>query len=224
MKAALFSLTILLSIAGCTIDNYDLPGLTLSGKIIDSQTNQLVESGGTNAGTIVRLYEGSSIQPIICNTLPDGSFVNSRVFAGNYSYDTEGPFTPTDTAHQSLSMKNNTAIEIKVVPHVRLKAALLELTGTTARVKVTYEKVNTQQKLAHLAVVWSTYPNPNTLTFAGGDIQLDDVESQDLTSGETIYTLEGLKPQTKYYIRAAARTINPGNYYNYSTQFQIETK
>lgn len=201
-----------------------MPALTLSGKVTDSQTNEPVESGGSNAGTIVRLYEGSSIQPITCNTLPDGSFINSRVFAGNYRYDVEGPFTPADTAPQNLVINSNTSIEIKVIPHVRLEAALVELTGTTAVVKVTYQKVNMQQKLAHLAVIWSTYPNPNTLTFAEGNIQLDDVESEDLVSGERTYTLTDLKPKTKYYIRAAARTINPGNYYNYSTQFEIETK
>jgi hypothetical protein len=224
MKTALFSIIIALSIAGCTIDNYEMPALTLSGRIIDAQTNKPVESGGGNAGTIVRLYEGNSIQPIICNTKPDGSFENSRVFAGNYTYNTEGAFTPADTGAQRLVINNNTSVDIKVIPNVRLEASLVTLTGTTAKVKLKYEKVNTEQTLAQLGVMWSVYPNPNVLTFSGGSIQLEDADPQVPASGERTYTISDLKPGMKYYIRATARTVNPGNYYNYSPQFEIEAK
>src|SRR5680860_735609 len=94
MKPTLFLLIILSPlIISCEIDNYDAPQLTISGRILDAESNGLVESGGINAGTVVKLYEGNSTQPLIYNTLPDGTFTNSKVFAGNYSYVAEGPFT-----------------------------------------------------------------------------------------------------------------------------------
>lgn len=226
MKASLFVLIITLSITGCTIDNYDMPELTFAGKIVDSETNKLVESAGNNSGSIIRLYEGASPQPFTCRTLSDGTFINSRVFAGDYSYEVEGPFTPLVATRVNIEIRKDVNVDIKVIPHLRVNATLAELTGTTAKVKVNYEKVNTAQALAQLAVIWSEYPAPNlanTTPLTGGFIN-ENVTSLNLTTGEKIFTISNLKPKTKYYIRGAGRTNNTGNYFNYSTQFEIQTQ
>jgi hypothetical protein len=34
--------------------------------------------------------------------------------------------------------------------------------------------------------------------------------------------MTGLKANTKYYVRATATTNSPGNYYNYSTQIEVQ--
>jgi hypothetical protein len=223
MKHILFFL-ITLSFFSCEIDNYQSPQLTLTGKILDSQTNELVESGGVNAGTVVRLYEEGSTQPLNFNTLPDGTFTNSKVFGGNYSYIAEGPFKMAVEGPQSLVMDKSKDIEIKVIPNVRVNVDLVELNGSTATVNLNYEKVATDQDLVHLAIIWSEFRNPNNFTFAEGGINLENVESLDLTSGQRSFTIEGLEPNTKYYIRGSARTANPGNYYNYSTQIELVTE
>ena len=62
MKNILFFLLTLLVLSSCEIDNYDEPNLTVSGRIIDAQTNALVESGGSNAGTLVKFYQDNSAQ------------------------------------------------------------------------------------------------------------------------------------------------------------------
>ena len=77
MKPTLLLSLLLFTLASCEIDNYESPELTISGKILDIETKELVESGGLNAGTVVKEYEGNSIQPLIYNTLPDGTFINS---------------------------------------------------------------------------------------------------------------------------------------------------
>lgn len=214
----------LLLLSSCEIDNYQAPQLTLSGRIVDSQTRELVESGGINAGTVVRLFEGDAKQPLVYNTRPDGTFTHSKVFAGRYSYVAEGAFRMVPGDAQQVLIEKDTDLEIQVVPHVRVKASVEELSGTTARIRVQYEKVAADQKLVHLAVVWSKFPHPNVSTFAGGDIQLENVEAQNLSAGEKVYTITGLAPRTKYYIRSSARTANPGNYYNYSTQLELQTQ
>src|SRR5690606_41646961 len=84
MKSTLLlSLTLIIS-GGCEIDNYEAPELTLTGKVIDYETKELVESGGINSGTIIKLYEGNSQQPLLYKTFPEGTFVNSKVFEGIY--------------------------------------------------------------------------------------------------------------------------------------------
>ncbi|MEX2595027.1 MAG: hypothetical protein WD426_19850, partial [Anditalea sp.] len=215
---------ILLSLVSCEIDNYDAPQLTISGKILDSELNELVGSSGINAGTVVRLYEDNSTQPLIYNTLPEGTFINSKVFAGNYSYIAEGPFTMVGESSQNLIIDRDLEFEIKVIPNVRLGIALDELTGTTAKVILQYEKVAAEQELVNLSVIWSEFRNPNVYTFSGGGIIQEDVSSLNLTSGEKQFIIEDLKPNTKYYIRGSGVTNNPGNYYNYSSQIEIQTQ
>jgi hypothetical protein len=134
----------------------------------------------------------------------------------------EGPFKMVTNHPTTLEIRNNAEIEIKVVPNVRLKASLLSKSDTTAVVKVSYEKVAVDQKLTQLALVWSTVTNPNLFTFSGGDVITKDVQSLNLVSGEEEFTINGLKPNTVYYIRGGASTNASGNYYNYSTQFELK--
>ena len=222
MRTIFFLLLTVVFLYGCEVDNFPAPNLTLSGKITDSQTNQLVESGGTNAGSIVKLFQDNSLQPLIFTTYPDGTFINSRVFAGHYTYTAEGPFTLVSTNAAAIDMRDNTAIEIKVVPNVRLSASVVSRSGSSAVIKVAYEKVPADQRLQQLAVVWSTALNPNLFTFSGGNVVTKDVSSLDLAAGEQEFTIDGLQPGTVYYIRAAARTNAPGNYYNYSSQLPLQ--
>lgn len=221
MKNILFFLLTLFLLNSCEIDNYAEPDLTISGKIMDSQTNTPVESGGSNGGSIVKFYQDNSAQALLFKTMPDGSFNNSRAFAGNYRYVAEGPFqVMTDTP--SIVIKANIEIDIKVVPNVRLTTSVVSKSGTTAIIKVTYEKVPASQTLVKLGLVWSNVTNPNIFTFTGGNIITNDVQSLNLTSGEQEFTITDLKANTKYYIRASAATNAPGNYYNYSTQIEIQ--
>jgi hypothetical protein len=223
MKATLFIVLILSSVVSCKIDNYAEPHLTLSGKISDAQTNELVPSSGSNAGTIIKLYEGSSAQPLLYNTEPDGTFKNSRVFPASYRIVAEGAF---DMAEDTIKEKitGDEQIEIKVTPNVRLKLKLISPTDTTAKVTVTYNKVNTKQEIVKLGVVWSTFQYPNATVFPEGDIILNDVSSAHLTNGDETYTVTGLKAGTTYYMRALALTNNAGAYYNYSTQLEVTTQ
>ena len=59
-------------------------------------------------------------------------------------------------------------------------------------------------------------------TVSGGNIITKDVQSLNLTSGDQEFTMTGLKANTKYYVRATATTNSPGNYYNYSTQIEVQ--
>lgn len=222
MKKIYVALLAGLCFAGCEIDNFEVPGLTLSGRIVDSETNELVESGGINSGTLIQLFEYSDTQPQTLQTLPDGTFTNSRVFAGNYTYTAIGPFTLVNSERVPLQISADTDIEIQVVPHVRLHVTDVSVSGTTATVKVRYEKVAGQQPLARIGLAWSTYRNPNVVNAGSGQFQEENVETLNLESGERVYTVTGLIPESLYYIRAFARTNNPGNYYNYSTQVEQE--
>lgn len=222
-KYLFFVIIILLAGAGCEIDNYEAPKYALSGKIVDFETDQLIESGGINAGTVVKLYENNSTQPLIYQTFPDGTFTNSKVFAGTYSYVAEGPFKMSEAGQPNIVINKDSQLDISVIPNLRLNMTVTGSDATSATVDVDFEKLAADQKLVNLAVVWSKYPNPNNFTFAGGAIATENVESLNLTSGVKTFTIENLQPKTKYYIRASGRTSNSGNFYNYSAQTELQT-
>ena len=149
---------------------------------------------------------------------------NEKVFEILESKITEGkkhtgravePFKMVeDTIDITISGKSE--INIKVLPNVRFRPTLVSVTGTTATVTVTYEKVQATESLTQLAVIWCQFNNPNMLTFAGSSTQVQSVASEGLTSGERTFTITRLTNGTKYYLRAAGRTNADGNYYNYS--------
>ncbi|HYH55422.1 MAG TPA: DUF3823 domain-containing protein [Anseongella sp.] len=224
MKIILYCLLIPLLITGCEVDNYEAPSLTLTGRIVDSQTGELVESGGVNAGSLVKLYQDNSSQPLILKTFPDGTFTNTRLFAGNYSYVAEGAFEMATANPPPLVVDKDMTLEIEVIPHVRVKTELTEVGETSARVRLSFQTLPADKDLTQVAVMWSTYPNPNNFTFEGGGIQVENIESPDLSEGEREFQIEGLEPGTKYYLRGSALAVNEGNYYNYSPQLELETK
>ncbi|MEO5995536.1 MAG: DUF3823 domain-containing protein [Chitinophagaceae bacterium] len=221
MKNIVYFLMTLLVLSSCKVDNFIEPDLTVSGRIIDAKTSALVESGGSNGGTIVKFYQNTSTQALLFKTMPDGTFTNSRVFASNYKYVAEGPFQiMTDTP--SVAVKANTQIDIKVTPNVRLTTSMVSKSGTEAVIKVTYEKVSVSQTMTKLGLVWSNVIEPNIFTFTGGNIITNDVQSMNLTSGNREFIIKGLKAGTKYFVRATSATNAPGNYYNYSTQIEVQ--
>ncbi|MBG0861040.1 MAG: DUF3823 domain-containing protein [Bacteroidales bacterium] len=210
-----YLLLIIISITSCSIDNYDMPNATLSGRVLDNVTNEMVQNGGVNSGTIIQLFEGKYKQPILSYSYPDGHFTNEALFAGNYKLFAVGAFKLVGDTMR-ITINKDTEVDIKVLPNVRLKATLQSFVGTTATVKVEYSKVHSDQVLNQLAVVWSTIDYPNLYTFSGGGQKTETVTSQNLTEGEMIFTITGLTAGKKYYFRAAGRTNAPGNYYNYS--------
>ena len=217
MKNTFYAL-LLLSFVSCSIDNYDMPNATLSGRVIDNVTNDMVQNGGVNSGTIIQIFEGNSKQPILSTSYPDGQFTNATLFDGEYRVWAVGPFRMVeDTIDVAVSGETN--LEIRVLPNLRLSATLVSFTGGTATVNVTYEKVHAAESLDRIGVVVSTYNNPNVTTFSGGKIVEQNVTSEALTSGTRTIMITGLTDGKKYYFRAAARTNAAGNYYNYSNTF-----
>jgi len=223
MKANLI-IFFILSLSGCQIDNYQAPEITLSGNILDAETNELVESGGINAGTLVKLYEGTAIQPLLFKTIPEGRFTNSKVFAGNYKLEVEGPFTMFQDGLIDLKVTRDEDIDIKVIPNVRLTISVQNKDGVSANINLSYEKVASDQTLIDYGIVWSEYKNPNVYSFPGGSIVQENVDTMTSISGEKSFVMPNLKPNTTYFVRGTARTQNPGNYYNYSSQVVLKTQ
>ncbi len=222
MNKLLYICLLSLCFINCKVDNYDPPNATINGKIVDSQNGELIPSGGSVAGTIVRFYQYDETQPLNYVTFPDGTFTNKAVFNGSYTYTAEGAFTLVNSARQNVTVSNNTEIEIPVIPHIRLTLSQVSASGDKAVYKVAYDKLAADQEFLVLGISWSDYPNPNRIVYKGGTTILDDVSAMNYTIGEKEYELTGLVPGKTYYIRAYARTNNAGAFFNYSHQVELK--
>jgi len=153
--SGLLCLSILIS--SCSFfeqDNYAAPDVTLEGEVVDVLTGDRVLTDQGSEGIRVRLTElswGDNVEPnpdFYC--MQDGSFRNSKLFAGNYHITVDGPFIPLlrkdasgkELADESLVMdlSGSQKVKFEVQPFLRVEwvgEPTVQNGKVTAKVKVT---------------------------------------------------------------------------------------
>lgn len=130
--AALFSLS---SCSMFELDNYDLPSETLQGEVVDRETGEPVLTDQGGEGIRVRLTElswGDNVSPnpdFFC--MPDGTFQNTKLFAGTYNVRIDGPFiplireddrgVPLADETQTLDIQGVSNVRFEVQPFLRVE-------------------------------------------------------------------------------------------------------
>ena len=91
--------SVIASFSSCEVDNYDLPEETLRGVIVDVKTGEPVLTDQGSEGTRIRLREESWAETeepdnfdFYC--MKEGTFQNTKVFAGSYNIRADGAFIP----------------------------------------------------------------------------------------------------------------------------------
>lgn len=143
------------SFSSCEIDNYDEPGETLKGRVVDVATGNLVLTDQGSEGTRVRLRELSWTETEVPDNfdfwcMKEGIFQNTKVFKGFYNVRIDGAFIPLvrlntagDTLadeSQYLQIEGVTETEFKVQPFLKLEwvgQPVVSDGKITATVKVT---------------------------------------------------------------------------------------
>jgi hypothetical protein len=135
------------------LDNYAEPGETIQGEVVDVATGKRVLTDQGSEGIRVRLTElswGENVTPNDFNCMPDGSFQNTKVFAGNYNVRIDGPFiplvredergVPLADETQTLDIKGVTKVKFEVQPFLNVEFVgepTISNGKVTARVRVT---------------------------------------------------------------------------------------
>ncbi len=145
------------SLSSCSmfeLDNKDEPAETIQGEVVDVATGDPVLTDQGSEGIRVRLselsWEGGSVTPQDFNCMPDGTFQNTKLFAGHYNIRVDGPFiplvredsngVPLADETQNVDIKGVTKVKFEVQPFLKV-----ELVGEptfsngkiTAQVRVT---------------------------------------------------------------------------------------
>jgi len=252
MKNALYYIAFcLVAIAGnsCSkIDNYPAPSNTLRGSVTDAGTGAGVQTEIGGGGTRIKLLETSysaNPTPYYFQSMQDGTFNNTKIFAATYKVSAEGPFVPlvqtdslgntTSDQSQNVVIKGTntvTTVNFKVEPFLRVDLVgnpVFNADSTvTVQVKVTRGTANTsyQQDVTdiNLYVSNTQYDGNNNY-----DPRYSKLTSYSGTTGTallgqtiSITTTGGALPLQDVYFRVGAR-INAGlDEYNYSAPVSIK--
>ena len=118
------------------IDNYDQPGETLKGEIVDIATGERVLTDQTSNGTRIRLAELSwtetevpAYMDFLC--MKEGVYQNTKLFAGHYNVRVDGAFIPLVRLNQQgdtianeskyIDIKGVTTLNFQVQPFLKLE-------------------------------------------------------------------------------------------------------
>lgn len=231
---------------GCSkLDNYAAPDQTLRGRIIDAGTGKNMPgevSGENGTGTRIELKELSwapDATALYLATMQDGTYNNTKIFAGHYKISADGAFvplvqtgaTPVDKS-QTVDVRDGvTTVDFTVEPFLRLEwvgEPVANANGTvTVQVKITRGTAdpNYQLNITDINLYINNLPYvgnnansfdarySNRITYSGtsGNAQLGQTM--------TITTIGGALPGKRdWYVRVGARTTFPnlGRPFNYN--------
>jgi hypothetical protein len=209
------------------LDNYDAPNETLTGRVIDQTTGEPIISEQPN-GFRIKLLETSwsdNPQPEYFWGKADGTFNNTKIFAGTYSVSpVEGAFFDVDP--QQVEIKGSVDIEFKVTPYLTVNATeIKKIDAETLEVSYTISRTKVGDKIIDARVFVSTNPNVGTNIIDSNLSPLRDL--QNISDNEilnTTYkeTIKGLKSGKKYYVRVGARTNNASKRYNFTKITEVD--
>jgi len=228
------------------IDNYPAPSSTITGSTIDEGTGNTVQTEIGGGGTRVELLEtsySSNPVPIYFQSMQDGTFNNTKVFAATYKISVQGPFVPivqTDStgtviadSSKTIVLKSTATVNFRVQPFLRIewvsKPVFNADSSVTVQVKITRGTNNAsyQQDITDINLYVSNTQNDNGNN--NYDPRYSKLTSYNGSTGTallgqtiTITTTGGALPAQDVYFRVGAR-INAGlDEYNYSTNDGIK--
>lgn len=128
----------ILTLSACNlfeIDNYKAPSKTLKGEVVDAETGEPVLTDQGSEGIRVRLTEESWGENVTPNPdfycMSDGTFRNTKLFAGTYNVRIDGPFipllreddrgVPLADETQTVVINNSATVKFEVQPFLNVE-------------------------------------------------------------------------------------------------------
>jgi hypothetical protein len=224
------------------LDNYAAPAETLTGKIIDSSTGLPIQLESGSGGSQIRMDEiswGANVTPWDFNVMMDGTFNNTKIFAGTYRvYPFGGPYVPIYLVSTTtpIDKRDTTVIKGIVTKEFTVDPFLkVQWVGTpvlnadsTVTIQCRFDRGTTNP--AFQFNVSDVYFYVNNTPFVGGSSFDANMSTQVVYSGTAGNALLGTTvsitskttkkfkggPRT-YYLRIGARTAdNINKRYNYT--------
>lgn len=223
MKKHLYIISLLaagLFFSSCDDDNYSAPDATVAGTLIDAITGEPFQSKQPEGYRISLLEEGYTVANLFWGKA-DGTFFNSRVFAGNYEIKpTQGAFVDPEVQTVRVPAEN---LVFTVQPFANVAGNITVQGG-----KFHYEaqiKKGAGSKITGLTIlILEGNPNISEDVTSARQMKIDlsGIEDDEITATTYSGEFEGMTAESgkKYYGRLAVLTSSSGKY-NYSPPVEI---
>ncbi|GGM93559.1 hypothetical protein GCM10010967_28400 [Dyadobacter beijingensis] len=226
MKSILYILLIPVLLCACKIDDVDAPDSTFEGKLVDAGGNGIqLEQGASSARLKMEELSWSNAPlPLFLNLKQDGSFINNKLFAGNYRVTpVEGPFYPV--AEKTVDIQGSTKLDFTVIPYLNVNWVGEPALNADKKLSVSFkfqsnpapEGLNKPNPLDYqLFISTNQYVGNNNWdnTAVGAVVPVTAArEGENITITSSV----PMKYSTTYYVRVGVRVNDTYKKYNYTT-------
>lgn len=220
----LFIFILMLTIVSCELDKYDYPDAQLTGNIIDSETNELIQSDLINGTTIKIIEHGyDPVSPQYLRIKNDGTYANTLLFSNTYTVQPDlRNFVQVD--EQDIEIRKDTKLDFFVTPYIRVKDVEIVKDGNnviaTFRLQQTTSDVVSKVGLyAHSEPIVG-----EPVRLVAAEKALNRVVTEEETFKVVINVARNtalLEANESYYFRVGAVTSVSGAKFNYAPAQQI---
>lgn len=223
----LLYVTLTTLLPSCEIDDRidDLTG-GYQGAFIDKNTGDTVYTEYYGAKlNLLDLKYGSAAQPLVYNTLPDGTYRNTKVYPSKYKIWADGPFYALDTIYGDIRQFKE--MNLAVIPNVTLQITHITMRlGIMVDITFSYQVNDIGSQSQNVGIVYGTTRYPGQLNAMDESVsnaytwkRIKNVSDLKGEFTETFY----LNPNRTYYFRALGQTASAGDYWNYSNQVTVKS-
>lgn len=234
-----FALTLMLGLASCEMDNYDAPEAAIQGQVTDHKGRPFQTANGKGSMAI-RIVETSYangdesvvVTPQDLNMNQDGSFINTKLFAGTYTViPYQGAFYE-DLEEEVVELRGGktTTVNFTVTPYLDLEwvdepyiDSNGHLTASFRFTRNTKEGFNTPApKDCRLYISRTQYCG----TESDGNYTPGEkaITAEDEGQVITLSSKEPIKYSMTYWVRIGARVNDTYQKYNFTDIKEINVK
>ncbi len=222
-KLYIVTLSALLIISACKLDNYDAPSATLYGAFIDAERGGLVEQDiirGTTIEYVEAGYAAKAKEYMVVKN--DGTYRNTMLFPNHYEVTpVRGNFAAI--APQEINISGQTKLDFAVLPYIRLKDLDIRKEGT--RIVATFKL---QQTIGKPVSRVGIYAHPDMSVGASLHTALVEKNINAVADSNQVFTLEldiaatpSLTTGKPYFFRVGALIDVPEAKFNYAKAVRL---
>lgn len=220
---------IVLSMHSCEMDNYDAPNAAIQGQILDPSGNPLQFDQGQGSMKIkmeeltwITQEGGKAITPTYLAVKQDGSYMNTKIFAGKYVMTPiEGPFYPYDIAGDTVDIYGSVTKTFTVTPYQTVEWVEEPFINADGYIQATikYTTNTVPGVTAPAPFKYRLFISPTQYVGAATFDALLTIDEASVTSNPItiISKAKVVYPNRTYYVRGGVNSNDAFKKYNYTT-------